>query len=376
MAIRTRSYFFDPTFLDRFNDKDIPTEDTFVDWSESVPFIVEVGDRAQRTRAGIAKTTTNEKVRTRDNSDQAGVSPSGFTTFVTPKQLPLLLSDDGSITITEVSRAGTDDGTGDVTDYDLSVNFPVAPTVPETTDDIDIDNEKEIFGYDESNTATPICDPTFGSSQGSLPSGTLTELLNEMLQGQKEIAQALDKVKDQVCEQQVAVGDVVMTVIPPVEWSDSWLEPRGQLIAQADYPALFALIGTTYGGAAPNFALPNLSNDKYLRAKLSTAGVVNSSGGSNTYTLSEPNIPLHTHTFSGTTDTDGAHTHPLPTRSSNGTADSVRTGDPANDSFNLDVSGAHNHSFNGTTAGYGQNPPDPIVVEPAYNHVYLKMRVK
>jgi microcystin-dependent protein len=377
MAIRQRGYFFDPTNLDRFNDKDIPTEDTMLDWSQSVPFIVEVGDTAQLSRAGISKITTNERVKNRDNQDTSGISPAGFTTFVTPKQLPLFLSSDSSITIAEVGRTGTDDGTGDITDYDISVNFPVAPTIPTTTDDLVYNDQAEIAGYNESNTTTPICDPTFGSSQGSLINPVLTALLDAMNAGIKEVAQAVDKVKNQVCAQQVAIGDIVLSVTPPVSWNtDVWLEPRGQLLAQADYPDLFALIGTTYGGAAPNFALPDLSNDKYLRAKLSTAGVVNSSGGSNVYSLSEANIPEHAHTFNGTTNTDGAHTHPIPTRGSNGSADSCRTGDPANDSFNLASSGAHQHTFSGTTDGYGQNPPNPVVIEPSYNHIYLKMRVK
>ena len=347
------------------------------DWSESVPFIKEVDDRSQLTRAGIAKTTTNERVRTRDNQDTSGISPSGFTTFVQPKQLPLLLSTDASITITETPRAGTDDGTGNVTDYDLAVNFPALPEVPDDTDDINYSDEAEIAGYNESNTAVSICDPSFGSSQSSLINPTLTALLDAMNAGIKEIAQALDKVKNAACDTQVALGDVLMTVVPPVNWSDSWAEPRGQLLAVVDYPDLYALFGNEYGGTAPTtFALPNLSDDYYIRTKNSTAGLANITGGSNTYNLSQVNIPLHTHTFSGTTNTDGAHTHPIPTRNSPGNADACRNADPADDSFNLASSGAHNHSFNGTTDAYGQDPVTPITVEPRYTGVYLKMRIQ
>lgn len=374
MALRERNTFFDPTQTDGFNSRDIPTEQTMVDFLDSIPFIKEPIDRSQLTRAGIAKTTTNERVRTRDNADAGGVSPTGFTTFVQPKQLPLLLSTDNSVIITEVGRVNTDDGTGDVTDYDLSVNFPALPPLPETTDDVGLVKDYELWGFE---TGFPLCNPSFGSTQEQLLSNAgLTALLDEFRNKMEELATALEIVKDAQCENQVAVGDVIMTVIPPVEWTDAWLEPRGQLIAVVDYPALFALIGNTYGGAAPNFALPDLTNDYYLRSKRTTAGVINSFGGSNAFTLAEQNIPLHTHTFSGTTNTDGAHSHTLPTRSSNGSADSIRTGDAANDSFNLAPGGTHNHSFNGTTDAYGQNPPDPITIEPRYAGVYLKMRVK
>ena len=37
-----------------------------------------------------------------------------------------------------------------------------------------------------------------------------------------------------------------------------WLSCNGASYAQADYPALFAAIGTTWGGSATNFNVPNL----------------------------------------------------------------------------------------------------------------------
>jgi len=62
---------------------------------------------------------------------------------------------------------------------------------------------------------------------------------------------------------------------------------------------------------------------------------VDATGGSNTVTLSEANLPGHTHSVSGTTDSDGAHTH--------------------NVSGNTSSSGNHTHTLSGNTSNSGNH---------------------
>ena len=124
MALRNRTFFFDPANTDRFNSQDIPTEATMRDWCDSVPFIKEIADRAQIGRAGIAKTTSDANINNGVNTDQSGVSPAGFTTFVRPSQLPVIL-DSADVTWTKVPRGGANTGdTGiGIEDYSATVNF-------------------------------------------------------------------------------------------------------------------------------------------------------------------------------------------------------------------------------------------------------------
>jgi microcystin-dependent protein len=80
----------------------------------------------------------------------------------------------------------------------------------------------------------------------------------------------------------------------------SWMFCQGQLLAISQYDALFALIGTTYGGdGQTTFALPDLRGREAIHA--------GQGPGMNTYTLGEmsgtesvtllsTNLPVHTHT--------------------------------------------------------------------------------
>ncbi len=86
---------------------------------------------------------------------------------------------------------------------------------------------------------------------------------------------------------------------------DKWLFCRGQSLSTSDYPDLFAVIGYTYGGSGSSFLLPNMTG-KFPRGtdpESSTSGYRNIgvNGGSTSVTLSESNMPSHTHTLSGLT---------------------------------------------------------------------------
>jgi len=388
MALRQRNYFFDPTNTDRFNSQDIPTEQTMSDWCDSVPFIKEITDRAQITRAGIAKTTTDAKINTGDNIDAAGVSPLGFTSFVKPAQIPKILNSP-SVTWNKVPRGGatnTDTGVG-IEDWQATVQFPTP--VNQDADQITSTDDLEISRNDGL-----ICS-TITSNSTILPVGTdLQTILTTIQDAIRSITDRIPTLSLVACRAdsgQVELGDVVMSVTSSGSWSDKWLEPNGNEISIATYPDLYALIGFNYGvPSTPGFfKLPNLvspSEQNYLRARTNTGFLLpsNINGGSVLRTLGDTDIPDHSHTVTGSTTSTGEHTHTFDVWD-NGTPNQGKVdGSPGNNgaiSFATPSGGSHNHTIEGTTDTYGEVSPDPVWntntnVTPRYTNVYLKMRVK
>ena len=85
----------------------------------------------------------------------------------------------------------------------------------------------------------------------------------------------------------------------------SWAFCDGQLLPVSQNTALFSLIGTTYGGdGRTTTALPNLQGRSAMhpgRGPGLTARRLGQRLGTETVTLSEAQIPSHTHTLRGTT---------------------------------------------------------------------------
>ncbi len=78
-----------------------------------------------------------------------------------------------------------------------------------------------------------------------------------------------------------------------------WLQCAGQLLPINQYQALFALLGTTYGGnGVQTFALPDLRGRLAIGYGVSAAGTVYTEGetvGEENHTLSQTEVPLHSH---------------------------------------------------------------------------------
>lgn len=109
---------------------------------------------------------------------------------------------------------------------------------------------------------------------------------------------------------------------------DGWLLCTGGAVSRSSYASLFSVIGTTYGvgDGSTTFNLPDLRGRTIFgldnmggtaASRLTTTGglsannTLGATGGTQTKTLDENNIPSHTHSFTGssaTTSTD-AHTH-------------------------------------------------------------------
>lgn len=80
-----------------------------------------------------------------------------------------------------------------------------------------------------------------------------------------------------------------------------WQFCDGKLVSISEYEALFAVIGTTYGGdGAQTFALPNFKQRVPVGMGQNPQGsnyVLGQSGGSDSVTLTVPNLPAHKHTI-------------------------------------------------------------------------------
>jgi microcystin-dependent protein len=80
-----------------------------------------------------------------------------------------------------------------------------------------------------------------------------------------------------------------------------WAFCNGQLMSIQQNQALFALLGTTYGGnGVQNFALPNLQGNFAL--SFGGGYVLGQVGGENAHTLLTSEIPSHAHVPVGSTD--------------------------------------------------------------------------
>jgi microcystin-dependent protein len=78
-----------------------------------------------------------------------------------------------------------------------------------------------------------------------------------------------------------------------------WAKCDGAILRIDEYETLFTLIGTTYGGDGQiTFALPNLSE----RVPLGTGQgfVLGESGGTESITITNGNLPRHNHPFQAT----------------------------------------------------------------------------
>jgi microcystin-dependent protein len=102
----------------------------------------------------------------------------------------------------------------------------------------------------------------------------------------------------------------------------------GQAVSRSTYAALFAVTSTTFGAGdgSTTFNLPDCRG-RVVAGKDDMGGasanrltnlsggldgdVLGATGGAESNTLAEANLPSHTHSFSATTDSQGAHTHLL-----------------------------------------------------------------
>ena len=85
-----------------------------------------------------------------------------------------------------------------------------------------------------------------------------------------------------------------------------WAFCNGQLMPISQNTALFSLLGTTYGGDGKStFALPDMEGSSPMQPGQSITGTffdLGQTGGSETVTLLQTEIPLHNHNIRAVTD--------------------------------------------------------------------------
>ena len=82
-----------------------------------------------------------------------------------------------------------------------------------------------------------------------------------------------------------------------------WALCDGQLLPINQNQALFSILGTTYGGdGRVNFGLPNLQGRVPLHFSVGQGIGLGQQGGSETVTLSLPQLPTHAHPLAASTD--------------------------------------------------------------------------
>jgi microcystin-dependent protein len=82
---------------------------------------------------------------------------------------------------------------------------------------------------------------------------------------------------------------------------NGWAQCNGQIMSINQYQALFALLGTTYGGNGQStFALPDLRG----RAPAQPGNTISlgAAGGAESHTLLQPEMPMHNHLISGSSN--------------------------------------------------------------------------
>lgn len=75
----------------------------------------------------------------------------------------------------------------------------------------------------------------------------------------------------------------------------------GSVLSAIDYPELFTVLGYSFGGSGDNFNLPSLTNRVVVGAGGDYA--IAETGGEKNHTLTEDEIPSHSHTIGDTVTT-------------------------------------------------------------------------
>lgn len=155
--------------------------------------------------------------------------------------------------------------------------------------------------------------------------------------------------------------------IGEVQWFGSnfcpagWAPTNGQLLAISQNDALFALIGTTYGGDGQStFAVPDLRSrlSVHTGTLIGNTYVIGQQGGAETQTLTPAQIPAHSHTVGATaklraSSSAGDTAAPAGAVLANGGTTRAYASGPAN----VDMGQALTSTF--STQSAGQAAPQP-----------------
>lgn len=135
-----------------------------------------------------------------------------------------------------------------------------------------------------------------------------------------------------------------------ITWSGAtappnWLLCDGTAVSRTTYSSLFAVVGTSYGNGdgSTTFNLPDLRGRVPVGKNAGTFGTLGSTGGAETHTLTEAQMPSHTHI-------QNAHTH-----NQSGQTVSNFTGYGQNSAINGNAANPSGLTVTGSTTATNQN---------------------
>jgi len=132
--------------------------------------------------------------------------------------------------------------------------------------------------------------------QLNIPYVEPTDLVTDWPSASEDIATAVEAAVLQALAQTQIAPVASVQAYAGATAPTGWLLCDGTEYNQADYTALFGVIGQTYGGAVGKFKVPNLTS----RVIIGPGGgrSLSNTGGAETHTLTTSEIPAHTHTYS------------------------------------------------------------------------------
>lgn len=139
---------------------------------------------------------------------------------------------------------------------------------------------------------------------------------------------------------------------------------NGQSLSIASYQELYEVIGDTYGGASPNFNLPNITGNTVISGVTRGNDQYGQVVGNNTVTLSADNLPAHNH---------DPHSHGIRFQN-NSTPGGSNRALAANTSVGTEDTNTNTQSTQLPT--FGKNTPDPIDVRGKRINLSYYIRVK
>lgn len=163
------------------------------------------------------------------------------------------------------------------------------------------------------------------------------------------------------CEVSMApIGSIV--IWPSDEIPENYLLCDGSFISIAEYPDLYAVIGETYGAGSGVVALPDLTARFPLGSSVSHA--LASTGGAETVTLTEAEMPAHSHALESHAHSVGAHSHTVPAHTHNQTSHGHTVPNASIVTKKNSVPGASNTAVMAATNGTGTDGTIDLPINP------------
>jgi len=197
---------------------------------------------------------------------------------------------------------------------------------------------------------------------------------SDVSSGQDVLATQYNNLRADVAEvlkSSVPIGTVVMWSGSSINVPTGWKLCDGTAISRTTYSDLYTIQGNVFGSGdgSTTFNLPDMRDRFIVGAGSSYSS--NSTGGSNSHTLTTAEIPSHNHTqnshnhtgssgtsgshsHTGTTSTTGAHIHNVYYSYSGGTGSYRRLGHATSNSGSDNSalsSGSHNHTLTTSSGG-------------------------